>query len=172
MKLKFTGAAVFAFVTLLLIAGALITSREWSFATRLFPWAIGIPAFCLCAIQLVIELWRSQRAGRDEDVSGIMDLAVDRGVPLELLVRRALNIFSWVFGLFAAIWLIGFIVSTPLFVWLYLTFQAREKQWISLMWTGFTLLFLIGLFHSILHVPWPEGAIPWPQEKVLEWIGG
>ena len=171
MKLRINAAAVFTSCVLLVLAGALITSREWSFATRLFPWVIAIPALCLCAIQLAIELYRAQRPITDEDVTGIMDLPVDKGVPLKLVVQRALNIFGWVFGLFVAILLIGFVLSAPLFVWLYLTFQAREKWWISVMWTGFTLVFLLGLLHYVLHVPWPQGAIPGPQEMFLEWVG-
>jgi hypothetical protein len=171
MKIKINPAAVFTFMVLLVLVGALITSREWSFATRLFPWVIAIPALCLCAIQLMIELYRAKKPVTEEDVTGIMDLPVDKGVPLRLVVIRALNIFGWVFGLFVAIMLVGLVLSAPLFVWLYLTVQAREKWWISLIWTGFTLLFLLGLFHYVLHVPWPQGAIPGPQERFLEWIG-
>lgn len=171
MKVKINAAAVFTFFVMLVLAGALITSREWSFATRLFPWVIAIPALCLCAIQFLTELYRAHRPVTDEDVSGVMDLPVDKGVPLKLVVLRAANIFSWVFGLFVAVFVIGFVLSAPMFVWLYLTFQAREKWWISLLWTGLTMVFLLGLFHYTLRVPWPHGAIPGPQEMFLEWIG-
>jgi hypothetical protein len=33
------------------------------------------------------------------------------------------------------------------------------------------MVFLLGLFHYILRVPWPHGIIDWPQEAFLEWIG-
>jgi hypothetical protein len=172
MKIKINGAVIFTSVIAGVLVVALMSSWHWSFATRLFPWVITIPTLVLCLIQLLLDLRRAQSLAAEEDTTGIMDLAVDRGVALHLVVRRAANIFGWVFGLFAMIWLVGFIISSPLFIWLYLTFQAREKWWVTATWIVLTLVFLLGLFHYILHVPWPEGAIPWPQEKVLEWIGG
>ncbi len=171
MRIKINAAAIFTFCVMLVLAGALITSREWSFATRLFPWVIAVPALCLCTIQFLIELYRAHRPVTEEDISGVMDLPVDKSVPLRLVILRAINIFGWVFGVFVGIYLIGFVLTAPLFVWSYLTFQAREKWWISLLWTGCTMVFLLGLFHYTLRVPWPYGAIPWPQEVFLEWIG-
>lgn len=171
-KIDISGSLVFALFVSLIVVMSLVTSREWSFATRLFPWAMGIPALILCAIQLYLEVRRSSRgAAAADDNSGVMDLTVDREVPLALVVRRGGNMFAWIFGLFASILLIGFVITAPLFIWLYLTFQAREKWWVSVLWTVIIVVFLLGLFHFILRVPWPHGIIELPQEKLLEWIG-
>ena len=160
--------ATFTFLILVLLVLALYTTREWSFQARLFPWTIGIPAIALCLLQLVLDLFK-KKTDADED-QGIMDLQVDRSVPPEQVVRRAANIFGWIFGLFIVIWLFGFIISLPLFVWSYLTFQSRESWLSSLAWTGFTLVFMIGLFHYILRAPWSEAVIAWPQEAILSWL--
>lgn len=171
MKIKLTGNLIFAVFVSLIVVTSLVTSLEWSFATRLFPWAMGIPALILCVIQLFVEISRARGVTAQEDNSGVMDLTADRDVPLAQVLRRGGNIFAWIVGLFASIMLIGFVITAPLFIWLYLTFQAREKWWISLLCTAVIVVFLLGLFHFILRVPWPHGMIELPQEKLLEWIG-
>jgi hypothetical protein len=72
--------------------------------------------------------------------------------------------------LFAAVWLVGFVVSVPLFVFLYLTLQAQEKRWIAVVYTVSMLVFILGLFHVILSIPWPEGVFPQLEQLILQWF--
>ncbi len=171
MNLRINGGTIFTFLFLFVVIGALLTSREWSIQARLFPWTIGIPALVLCLIQLFLDLRRpSGRAGEQPD-KRIMDLQVDRDVPLALVARRATMIFGWIFGIFAAVWLFGFIITLPLFVWAYMTLQSGEKWWFGLAWGVATFLFIVGVFHYTLKVPWPAGYIEQPQEILLSWLG-
>jgi hypothetical protein len=165
-------SAIFTLVITVLVAAGLYTSREWSLQARLFPWTIGIPALGLCLIQLFMDLWKAVKPGSEavDDDQGIMDLKVDKDVAPALVVRRAANIFAWITGLFAAIWLVGFLVSIPLFILFYMRFQSRETWLSSLAWTAVTAGFIIGLFHYILRVPWSYPVISWLQEILLEWI--
>ncbi|MFQ5851807.1 MAG: hypothetical protein ACE5JU_14645 [Candidatus Binatia bacterium] len=174
MRFRTNPGALFTLVILLLFFGGVFTARQWQFQARLFPWVIGIPALLLCVAQLALDLFRVKgpaEADDPDDVRGLMDLPVDRGVPVSVVVRRAANIFGWIIGFFLVIWLIGFIITVPLFILLYLLIQAREKLWVSLVYTGAILVFLLGVFHMVLHIPWPPGAIPGPQEVILGWIG-
>jgi hypothetical protein len=171
MRLQFgVGTMVTLFITAVVVAG-LYTTREWSFQARLFPLTIGIPALALCIIQLFMDIFKSAKPGAQDEDSGVMDLRVDRDVPSAVVVRRASMMFGWVAGLFSAVWLFGFILSVPAFVWLYLTFQARETWTSALFWTSLMMAFIIGVFHFILRVPWLEGYISAPQEILLNWIG-
>ncbi|HSK29174.1 MAG TPA: tripartite tricarboxylate transporter TctB family protein [Candidatus Limnocylindria bacterium] len=172
MKLQIgIGTIVTLFITAVVAAG-LYTSREWSFQARLFPLTIGIPALALCIIQLCMDMFKTAKSGAENDDRGVMDLRVDRDVPQTVVARRASIMLAWIVGLFGMIWLLGFIISVPAFVWLYLTFQARETWLSSLFWTSSTLAFIIGVFHYILRVPWLDGFISTPQELLLGWIGG
>jgi hypothetical protein len=92
-------------------------------------------------------------------------------VPVSVVVRRAANTFGWIGGFFFVIWVVGFIITVPLFVFFYLTIQAGEKLSVSLIYTGAMLIFLLGLFHYILHIPWPAGLIEGPQVFILGLIG-
>lgn len=162
----YTINATFTFLIFILLIIALYTTREWSFQARLFPWTIGIPAIALALLQLLLDVFK-KKTDEDQD-QGIMDLQVDRSIPPEQVVRRAANVFGWIFGLFITIWLLGFIISLPLFVLTYMSFQSRESWLSSLSWTVFTLIFMIGLFHYILRAAWSEPSIPWPQEMILQ----
>jgi len=172
MRFRFNPGALFTLLILLIFFGGVFTARQWQFQARLFPWTIGIPALLLCIAQLAMDLFRTTESDDPDDVSGLMDLPVDRGIPVSVVVRRAVNSFGWIIGFMLVIWLIGFIISVPLFVLLYLLIQAREKLWVSLVYTGAMLIFLLGVFHQVLHIPWPPGVFPGPQEMILGWIGG
>jgi hypothetical protein len=166
-RARINAAALFA----LAFAGAVATAAEWRIQARLFPWIIGFPALALCAIQLVLDLRRAVRPAGAEDGTGIADVPVDSTVPLGLVLRGAGITFGWVFGLFVAIWVFGFILSTALFVALYLRVMARETWWKALAYTGLVVAFQIGVFHHILRLPWPPGLIPGPERFVLAWLG-
>ena len=172
MKFKFNLGALFTLLILLIFFGGVFTARQWQYQARLFPWVIGIPALLLCIAQLAMDLFKATESDDPDDVSGLMDLPVDRGIPVSVVVRRAVNSFGWIIGFMLVIWIIGFIISVPLFVLLYLLIQAREKLWVSLVYTGAMLIFLLGVFHQVLHIPWPPGVFPGPQEMILVWIGG
>ncbi len=172
MRFRTNPGALFTLLILLIFFGGVFTARQWQFQARLFPWTIGIPALLLCIAQLATDLFRTTESENSDDVRGLMDLPVDRGIPVSVVVRRAINSFGWVIGFMLVIWLIGFIISVPLFVLLYLLIQAREKLWVALVYTGSMLIFLLGVFHQVLHIPWPPGVFPGPQEMIIVWIGG
>jgi len=164
MKLKANPGALFTTVVLLLILGLVMSAKQWQYQARLFPWAIGIPTLLLCFLQLGLDLFRTQS---DKSPAGMMDLPVDRSVPVSVVVKRAVNIFGWIFGLFFSIWLIGFIISVPLFLVLYLWIQARESWRVTLTYSVAMFVFLIGVFEMVLHIPWPPGVFDGPQEFIL-----
>ncbi len=163
MKLRANPAALFTVVVLLLMVGLVVTAKQWQYQARLFPWTIGIPTMLLCFLQLGLDLFR----GKNGDVAGMMDLPVDRSVPAAVVIKRAVNIFGWIFGLYLSIWIIGFILSVPVFLLLYLSLQADESWKVAVIYMLVMLVFMIGVFEMVLHIPWPPGLINAPQEFIL-----
>lgn len=159
-------AAVFGFVV--------VTAREWPIGTRLFPWCVGIPMLVLSLVQLAVELFRSTRSV-DPQRSSVEtgDLQVDWSIGTRLVIHRAAKFFGWIIGLLLGIWLLGFFVTVPLFVFLYLKLEAKEGWLLSFWLTAAALVFLIGIFEQILHTHWPQPLIPWPEamlKSVLPWV--
>ena len=166
-RFKFDPSAIFTLMVLAVIVFGVVTASEWQIQARLFPWVIGIPALFMCVSQLIADLFRRRRADQTEDLRGMMDLPVDRSVPTSTVVRRAVNTLVWILGLFGGIWLVGFIISIPLFVLLYLKVQARESFKVSLVASGALALLITVVFHLVLNVPWIEGVFPQPETWIL-----
>ncbi len=169
LRFTFNPGALFTLVMLSVFIIGVYTAAEWQIQARLFPWVIGIPALIMCVLQLFGDFFRRATA-KEDDVRGAMDLPVDRSVPTAEVVKRAINSFGWVLGLFATIWLIGFVVAVPLFVLLYLTIQGREKPWLAVAYSVAMLTLILGVFHTILNVPWPEGVIPHAENLLLRMV--
>jgi hypothetical protein len=164
VKFRFQASGVFTLVMVGIFGTAVFTAGQWQFEiARVFPWAIGIPALLLCLSQLYLDLFRPTEVGK----SGFMDLPVDHTVPVSVVIRRASNIFGWIIGLFLGTWLVGLIVIVPVFIVLYLSLQAREKWWVILAYTLGMIVFMIGVFHLVLTVPWPEALFPQLEQAIL-----
>lgn len=170
MRPRVTPGMVFNLAMLALLIGALATAAGWSFQARLFPWAIGIPAAVLCALQLVMEVVRAHRPAIEEDLTGIMDLPVDRDVPTSTVLSRAGVAFAWVLGLLGGIIAIGFVVSSVVFVLLYLVVHGRMRWYGPVAHALIVAAFVIGVFDHILHVPWPRPLLPGPEEFILHLV--
>ncbi len=159
-----------AILTLLVLASFVFgvwDAGQWAIQARLFPWVIGIPAVILCAGQLLADLFQRLRPEEMDDLRGAMDLPVDRSVPVSVVAKRAANTFAWISGLFAGIWLVGFVLSVPLFVFLYLKLQAEEPLRVASTSGACMLLLIVGVFHLVLNVVWPEAVLPQPETWVL-----
>jgi hypothetical protein len=59
--------------------------------------------------------------------------------------------------LLAAIVLLGFSISVPLFVFLYLKLQGKESWILSVVLAAVAWVFVYGLFDQLLHLPFPQG---------------
>jgi hypothetical protein len=148
------------FITII-IAIAVVTALQWSWDTRLFPLAIGIPALLMSLYQVIVEFKRSrQREGVEQaPPPQIMDIALDQSIPKEVVTRRTAIALAWIFSLVLAIWLAGFLIATPLFVFFYLRYEARATYPMAVLVAAVTLLFIWGLFDQILHTAWPDAVI-------------
>ena len=161
--MKLSTQALFTTALAAGLAAAIYTARDWPVETRLLPWVVGVPGFLLALIQLTLDL---VARGRTEETraTDLIDLPTDRSLPPEVVMRRVSAFYGWFLGLVAGVWLFGFFIAVPAFVFLYLLLRAQEKWWSALIYTGATLGFLWLVFEEILRVLWPQGA-------VLVWLG-
>jgi putative tricarboxylic transport membrane protein len=149
----------FSVLIVAVLAAALWESRDFGFRAGLFPWAIGIPVLVLAAIHLVLQLAGKEKRPNSGPAESGPALAPD------VVKRRTADIFGWIVGYLAAIWLLGFTLGGTLCTFLALKFGGRERWPITLALTAGVAAFVYFVFERGLKVPFPPGAI-------MAWFGG
>ena len=137
-----SGSAVFSFALAAAAAYAVYAAFAWPAKAALFPLTMGIPLFALAAAQTVIDL---------RDPSAPEGTGTAR--------RRSLAVFGWMGAFILLVLLAGFPITVPIFVFLYLVLESREKPGLSIAlaaaaWGAFHML-----FERLLHFPFEDGLI-------------
>jgi TctA family transporter len=155
---RFSWSTSFSVVIVVILAAALWESRDFGFRAGLFPWAIGIPVLALAAIHLALQLAGKERL--PESAAG----DTDHGLPRAEMIRRTRDIFGWIVGYLAAIWLLGFTLGGTLCTFLALKVGSRERWPITIAITAGVAAFVYFVFERGLKVPFPPG-------QVFTWLG-
>jgi len=141
---------------LMAVAGyAIYAARGWTFKAALFPLAVSLPLLLLATVQLFQTIF-----GKRESVdTAAVDLEFSRDVPPEVARRRAIHTFSWIVAFIGSVYLVGFPLTVPLFIFAYLKFQS-DVSWLFaavatvVTWGGF-----YGLFQWLVHLQFEPGVI-------------
>jgi hypothetical protein len=157
-----------AFAALLVVSFGygVYEARDYPLLARIFPYWISLVAFCLALAQLVIEI-RKYVLHIEEIHADFVDLAPDRSLPPRVVYIRGLRYVGWMVGLYAGIWLVGFVIAMTGFLLAFLRWEARLGWAITSVLAISGALFVIGT-SWILTLFWPEGLIsqwlglPWP----------
>jgi Tripartite tricarboxylate transporter TctB family len=141
---------------LLLVSGyAIFAASAWSFKTGFFPLAIAIPLLLLVVIHLSLEYFGAAEAANgpaiDADFSGEVSDEVAR--------RRAVTIFAWIGAFILFVYLIGFPLTVPLFIFCYLKFQSAVSWVHAVVLTAITWGFFYLLFQKLVHIQFEPGVI-------------
>jgi len=131
----------------LLSGWGVLAALDWPLKAKLFPLVIGIPLFCLASAEALWTLFGSA------SVEQARDVALTEGAPQS----RTLVATAWIGGFFAAILLLGFPIAVPLFVFLYLVIQGRERWMFAAVFSAVVWGLFYGLFDLLLHLPFPAG---------------
>ena len=88
-----------------------------------------------------------------------MDVEFSTDVAPEIARRRVLGSFGWIIAFIALVYLLGFPITVPLFIFLYLKFQS-EVTWLwTIVITGITWGCFHFLFQSLVHIQFETGAL-------------
>jgi hypothetical protein len=147
-------------LTLLFIAAfgyVVIDSWAMPFQARLFPWTIGLIGLGLLLVQLYRDFAAAPAADKDKGPSGAdMDFTAEETT---IAARKvALELFGWIYGLVAGLWLLGFHLTIPLFVGLYLL-RSRVNVFVAAAITVGMWLVTWLIFDLLLSLPFPRGAL-------------
>jgi len=155
--LKIKPAALFSLVVLIFFCVFVYEAKDWRMQARLYPWAIGIPMLICAIVQLILDL-KGVKAKQSSDGAPMDFQFQQTDVSPEDVRKRTITMFAWMFGFFAMIWLVGYVVAIPLMVFGYLKFQSNEAWGLSIMLTVIAFIFFYALFVRLLNLPFPDGA--------------
>ena len=160
--MKVRPQAIFSFLFFVFFVVFVYQAQDWRMQARLYPWAIGIPMLILAIIQVILDLKGVEK--KQKDGAAPVDFQFAQQVDPAIARRRAVTMFTWLFGFFVGIWLLGFSVTIPLMVFTYLKLQSNEKWIISIVLTAVAWAFFYFLFVKLLVLPFPDGL-------VFTWLG-
>jgi hypothetical protein len=138
------------------VAGyAVVSARHWSFKAALFPLATAIPLFVLAGTQLILELF-----GGQETTSGpAVELELSTDVDPVVRRKRVAGILAWIAGFILLVFLVGFPLAVPVFIFSFLSLQSRVGWWLSFTLTAAAWGIFYFLFQRLLNVQFEAGAI-------------
>jgi hypothetical protein len=146
MQMTLNGRVALAALMLAIFAGMDAMAATYPYKAALMPLVVGIPGAALCLYRLLVELQRARAEPAGETDTG--------------LIRRELQLFAWWAAFIGGIVLFGFAIATPVLLYSYLRFEAREPHWRALLIAGGGLAVVYGLFATLLSVQlWP-GFLP------------
>jgi hypothetical protein len=134
---------------------AIASASSWPLKAKLFPLVTAIPLLVLALVQLFLDL----RGKAEETESVASDIALSTDVPPAIARRRTLLTFAWMVAFVALVFLVGFPLAVPLFVFSYLMLQSAEGLWRSLALTAAAWGFFHGLFERLLRLPFGAGIV-------------
>lgn len=143
-------------IFLILIASYVVyTASQWSFKTGFFPLAVAIPLIILALVHLFLELF-----GAPEKATGpAVEAEFSQEVPAEIAHRRVITIFCWIAGFILLVYLAGFPLAVPLFIFSYLKLQSQVSWPRSLALTGVAWGFFYMVFQRVVRLQFQDGVI-------------
>jgi hypothetical protein len=149
------------FIMFLLVSILLMTiiSFRYSTVSRQIPLVIGTGTFALLGLLLFMEfstkvsIWFS----KFDDHSIIPELDKKKRDSNTEIRKREISLVFWLAGLALAIYFIGFSLTLPLFLLLFLKIKSKESWLLSIIIAAVTGGILYFMFFEILRVPTYHG---------------
>ena len=150
-----SGRVIFCIFLIPVSTYAIHAALGWTFKASLFPLSVSIPLLVLATIHLLQAIFSK---GETNEGSAV-DLDFSNDVPPEVARGRVINSFSWIIAFIASVYLVGFPLTVPLFIFSYLKFQS-EVGWLpTIAATAITWGCFYGLFQWLVHIQFEPGAI-------------
>lgn len=149
------GRICFCVFLIFVAVSAIWMAREWPFQAALFPLSVSIPLLILASI----ELWQALFGTAENRAGASVDMELSRDLPPEIERRRVIAAFSWIIGFIVSVYLIGFPLSVPLFIFAYLHFEGGMAWLTNIAATAITWTLFYALFQKLVHLQFEPGAL-------------
>jgi hypothetical protein len=162
-----SGDFVLAAVSLVVFAAAFLGAREWPFDAKIFPMIVSGVGMGLALLKMGVTLRppRSTVAPTAHKVAGVelTDEDEESDQELEYVFQRAsrqdwLRALSWAAAFFLGFFLVGAILTIPVFTVLYLRVEARTTWLISVVYAAL-LAGMLFAAQELLDILLPGGVL-------------
>lgn len=156
---RITGDLIAEIVFLSLVAAVfiyyLVASRTWPIGAALLPRVAALVGLPLLAAHVYMRLRPSRGPKRQ-----ILDMGfADEDVSKADVRPRTFRMIGSMVALFVGIWLVGFHIALPAYIFLYLLFWGGAKWYWALVAGLFFEGLLIGLYDNTLHMAWNDPVL-------------
>ncbi len=160
---KMSGSEYSLIVIMVIMLAVIVSSLGMpTFFSKLLPLTIGIIVFLLSAIKLRQEFLSRDRTKATVTEDDVSEIPESKGT------RRAyLLTFAWIPGLVLAIYLLGFLISIPVFVLSFM--KTHGTRWrtaiisavitLAVVYFGFQRLLEIWFYEGLLFI-WLDRILP------------
>ncbi|MBX9757819.1 MAG: hypothetical protein K2Y29_03510 [Beijerinckiaceae bacterium] len=158
---------------------------------RFMPFVVGIPAILLCLLQLVLDVRAAGAVEGPKDHRSEMEIAQERMSqmtgrtmtfeaaqmapevtvsenPTGIAESREFIIWGYVLALVAGILFFGYALSIPVFILLFLRWEAKCSWLKAGLYAGVGSSFLLFMFTYVLKFQLHQGFL---TERVLDFLG-
>ncbi|MXY60032.1 MAG: tripartite tricarboxylate transporter permease, partial [Chloroflexi bacterium] len=154
-RLRPTASGVFIALLTVAFAYTLWQTYDWSDEAARLPRVVVIAGLVLVGVYAVLHLLFPSSGRRQ-----IMDIGrTVTGDTREVMLRRTAKALGTTGALVAAIWLIGFQIALPAYVFLYLLIFGHVRWWIALFWMVAFLVLIYGFFDLVIYIPWIDPVL-------------
>lgn len=145
------------FVILVLVAAVVIAS-EWTLRASIIVLVLGSVGAVLATAQLLVDcLGRARAEGRPKPKLAYELPSFEEPDP-GAVARGSLEIWAWLIGLVAGIYVVGLPLALTLFVFSYVVSYGGSWKAGAIL-AGLIAAFVFGVYENIMHVYWPDSLL-------------
>lgn len=148
---------------LIVAVAVLLQARGWPFRAGVFPLVTSSVLLGLVLLKLVLDLATARRrgGGAPRALKAEEKAVEDDLIDVFATASRAewLSALGWMAAFFVMFWLLGALVTVPLFALIYLLVASRESPVLAGSYALVSWLFVYSLFDRLLHIPLPRGVL-------------
>lgn len=131
-------------------------SYDWEIEAGLFPRVIS--AFgVLAVLAYLIQIVWHRLSGADRAGQRILDIpwAKVDGDP-RAIKKTALGVISWALAFWVGIWVVGFHIAAPAYLYFQLVIYGEVKKWVAGLAAGGCLLIIILVYDRLAETTWND----------------
>ena len=139
---------IFLGLLLLVFAWAAFEANGFNGQARLYPFVISVAGLLIGAVEFGLFGFSQRGQGS----------AQSSGETLGQRFRKALPYLSWLIGLYATIYVIGMVISSGIFVFLFL-FKEGKMRWYYALLSGILVIGFLIIMQDVMSLKWPKSLI-------------